>query len=94
MLLLDVLDVLDNLSDEQRELILPQLFAHLSDVSLITIMECQFQYHPDKGSYSDFIFSQNEIIKQCVEIETSPFGNVFRRRLNLPPLSLRREIEL
>jgi hypothetical protein len=91
MLLLDALDVLDDLVPEQREIMINGLIQLLSKVSYYAILESQFEWDGSRP-FEDFVIYQNDIIRMCVEIETSTVGKVIRRMENKPPLSLRANI--
>lgn len=93
MIVLDLLDVLDLLSEEQRELVLSALLNELTIYSHYVILESQLDWDGE-GSYKDFVSYQNEVIKDCVKIEMSFWGSVLRRYLGLEPLTLRTELEL
>jgi hypothetical protein len=93
MILLDVIDVIDELKGEQRELVLVALLNELTSYSHEAILEFQLEYDGSR-SFEDFIQGQNELIKECVEIELTFFGRVLRKKEGLDPLSLRTEIYL
>ena len=93
MQLHDALDVLDDLVPEQRELVLNGLIKELSKVSYYAILESQFEFDGSRP-YKDFLEYQNDIIRMCVEIETSTVGRVLRRMEGKSPLSLRAQIAL
>lgn len=93
MIVLDLLDVLDLLSEDQRELVLSALLNELTIYSHYVILESQLDWDGE-GSYKDFVSYQNEVIKDCVKIEMSFWGSVLRRYNGLDPLTLRTELEL
>ena len=93
MIVLDLLDVLDYLAEEQRELALSALFSELTIYSHYVILESQLNWDGD-ASYTEFKKYQNEVIRECVKIEISFWGSVVRRYLGLEPLTLRTELWL
>lgn len=93
MILLDIMDVLETLNEDQRELVIAALLKQLSVYSHYTILEAQLNWD-GRSAYNDFITYQNEILKECVKIEMSLFGKVMRKQYGLEPLNLRSEISL
>ena len=93
MQLLDVIDILDDLVPEQREIVINGLIKQLSKPSYYAILEAQFEWD-GLSPYKDFLIYQNDIIRMCVEIETSTVGRVIRRMEGRSPLSLRANIDL
>lgn len=93
MIILDILDVIDDLSGEQREIVLIALLNELTSYSHEAILEFQLEYDGSR-SFKDFIQGQNDLIKECVEIELTFFGKLLRKKEGLSPLSLRTEIYL
>jgi hypothetical protein len=93
MKLIDALDILDDLVPEQRELVLAGLIKELSKVSYYSILESQYEWDGSRP-YQDFLSYQNDIIRMCAEIETSPVGRVMRRMEGKTPLSLQTQIAL
>jgi len=93
MIVLDALDVLDDLAEDQRELLLSGLLDNLTQFSHYTILEAQLEWDGSKP-YQEFVRFQNDIIKDCIRIEMSQFGVVLRRMHGLEPLSKRTEIYL
>lgn len=93
MILLDILDVLNDLCDDQRELVLCGLLEQLTQYSHYAILESQLAWNGDQP-YKDFVEYQNDVIKECVKVEMSLFGIVLRREASLAPLTLRTEIHL
>jgi len=91
MLLLDALEVLDNLVPEQREILINGLIQLLSKPSYYAILESQFEWDGSRP-FADFVIFQNDIIRMCVEIETSTVGRVIRRMENKAPLSLQANV--
>jgi len=93
MIILDLLDVLDNLADDQRELALSALINELTQFSHYAILEAQLEWDGNRP-YEEFISYQNEVIVDCVKAEMSHLGVVLRRMHGLDPLTLRTELEL
>lgn len=93
MIILDIIDVLDILSDEQRELVIGALLKQLTVFSHYTILEAQLLWDAS-DTYSNFITYQNEIIRECIKIELSFYGTVLRKHQGLEPLTHRTEINL
>lgn len=93
MIVLDLLDVLDFLSEDQREMVLSALLEELTVYSHYVILESQLDWDDDR-SYRDFIKHQNDVIRECIKIEMSFYGTIMRRYLDLDPLTLRTEIRL
>lgn len=93
MIILDIMDVLDILSDEQRELVIAALLKQLTIFSHYTILEAQLLWD-GSDTYANFITHQNEIIRECIKIELSFYGTVLRRHQGMEPLTNRTEINL
>lgn len=93
MQLLDAIDILDDLVPEQREIVINGLIKQLSKVSYYAILESQFEWDGVRP-YQEFLIYQNDIIRMCIEIETSTVGRVIRRMEGRSPLSLRANIDL
>ena len=93
MVIVDILDVLDNLADEQREIVVNALLDHLTVFSHYTILEAQLNWDGNVP-YTSFVRFQNEVIRECVKIEQSLFGSVLRQQHGLSALTLRTEINL
>lgn len=93
MILLDILDVMDELKGEQRELVLAALLEELTVYTHEVILEFQLEYD-GRESFEQFLVKQNALIRECVNIELTNFGNKVRRQEGLNPLSLRTEIYL
>ncbi|MCK9281148.1 MAG: hypothetical protein M0P71_11035 [Melioribacteraceae bacterium] len=87
MIILDLLNVLDDL----REIALTALLPELTDVSRRVIFAKQLSWDGLKP-YEDFVIMQNKIIKECVEIEMTPFGECVRNQEELKPLTRSTEI--
>lgn len=93
MILLDILDVLNELGEEQRDLVLGGLLEQLTNYSHYAILEAQLAWDGSKP-YRDFVNYQNEIIVECIKAEMTRLGAVIRRTENLAPLTLRTEVYL
>lgn len=93
MIYLELLDIIDDLKKDQRELVINSIVKNLTSISFRTIQESQFEWD-GKSPYKDFEKMQNQIIKECIEIEMTPFGKVLRRQEGLRPLTLRTDIFL
>lgn len=87
MIYFELLDIIDDLQEEQRDLVLNAILKNLTKTSHITILESQFDWNSSLP-YNEFIKKQNEIIKECIKIEMTPFGNILRREEGLRPLTL------
>lgn len=93
MILLDILDVLNELNEEQRELVLSGLLEQLTNYSHHAILEAQLVWDGSKP-YKDFVNYQNEVVLECIKAEMTQLGVVLRREENLAPLTLRTEVYL
>lgn len=93
MIVLDLLDVLDYLAEDQRELVLNAVFNELTLYSHFVILEAQLEWNGE-GAYKEFVKYQNDVIRECIKIEMSFFGKVIRRYSGLEPLTLRTELKL
>lgn len=94
MIIKDILDVLDSLDGEQRQMVIVGLMEEFTDASQYAVLECQFKWDNNKGIYDRFIEYQDQIIRECIEIELTQFGEVLRRIEGKAPLTLRTEIRL
>ncbi|MFA7290558.1 MAG: hypothetical protein WC055_16920 [Melioribacteraceae bacterium] len=91
MVVMDIMDVLEDLCEDQREFILKALIDQFSEVSRYVLYESQLEWDGTLP-FEDFIKHQNKIIRNCVDFETSPFGKIVRTREELPPFTNLTEI--
>lgn len=86
----DLLEQLDTLNEKDRVLWVTQLCILLTPVSIKTLQSFQNQW--EGGTYEEFVKAQNVVIRECVQIETTPFGEDVRGVMGFEPLSLETEI--
>lgn len=89
----EIREKLDSYDSDQRESILGGLADALSPVSLQSLREFQQGWDGSK-SFEEFVAAQNEVFRQCIDLECSSFGEVVRAQLGLDPINLDADIEV
>lgn len=82
----EILDKMDDFSDEGRERYLMPLLSDLTAVSQHQIIVFQDNWDGTK-SFEEFKKAQNKEIRDCVEMELSDFGVEARKVVGLQPLT-------
>ena len=88
----EILDILDQLGDDEREEVLRPLIQSFTKVSLVAMKEVQDRCKTMEQDYSHFIKVQNSMIRQCVEMEVSDLGKMFRNQAGEPPLTMETDV--
>lgn len=94
----EILEKMDDFTDEERQKWLGKLMGMLSQLSVATIRNFQEDWiNSDKAKniqrpFDEFTKAQNNAIRDCIKIETSRLGLMVRSTIGLPPLDL--ELEL
>jgi len=88
----DILDILDNLADDEREFVLRPLLKVFSRVSLIALKELQNHCKTNNISYDEFVQRQNKLIRQCVELEMDDLGKLLRGESELADITLETDV--
>jgi len=92
MTIKDVLEKMDNFTDEERKNILAKMCELMSPVSKGSLMKFQSNWDSTKG-FDAFKKEQNKIIKECIKLETAEFiGGTVRKHYKLAPIRLDTEI--
>jgi|NGEPerStandDraft_6_1074524.scaffolds.fasta_scaffold19632_2 hypothetical protein len=86
MIIRDVVELLDDLTEEQRDELLKPVLENLTQTSHYAILEFQLNWNEENGSFKDFIKGQNAVIKECIKIEMTEFGKIVRKMEGLRPL--------
>ena len=86
MIIRDVVELLDDLNEEQRDELLKPVLENLTQTSHYAILEFQLNWNEENGSFKDFIKGQNAVIKECIKIEMTEFGKIVRKMEGLRPL--------
>jgi hypothetical protein len=86
MIIRDVVELLDDLTEEQRDELLKPVLENLTQTSHYAILEFQLNWNEENGSFKDFIKGQNAVIKECIKIEMTEFGKIARKMEGLRPL--------
>jgi len=86
MLIMDAIELLDELSEDQRDELLKPILENLSQVSHYVILEFQLNWDEEKGSFIEFVRAQNAVIKECINAELTGFGKRVREMEGLPIL--------
>jgi len=91
MTLRDVLEKIDDFTEEERERYLLKVLDLFSPVGKATMLHFQEDWDPDKG-FAAFVKEQNKTFKMCIELECCPAGNYVREVMKLAPLTLETEL--
>jgi hypothetical protein len=85
-----ILERLDALDDDERDIFLRALCGMLSGVSQRELMDYQTHHMAagQPGGFEGYVKGQNVVLRRCIEIETSPFGKDVREALGLEELTL------
>jgi hypothetical protein len=95
----ELLDKLDELTDEEREKWLLKLADRFSPESLGTIMNFQREWvQSDKSQgiqrpFDEFKKAQNKVIRDCVKLEESRIGAHVRVNRGLPRWDMEAELD-
>lgn len=88
MTIQDYLIYLEKNAEEGREILRP-LMDVLCPVSKQTMKEFQNKHFLiQQRNFKKFVEEQNKLLIECINVETSPFGDTVREILNLPHLTL------
>ena len=88
MTLKEVLEKMDNFTDEERAKYLGGLFKILSPVSTATLSNFQNRWEPEGKTFKQFVVEQNKEIKKCIELEVSVIGEIVRKESGLELITL------
>lgn len=95
MNLQNVLDKIDDFTEEERIEYLTKVFDMFCPISTKTIMNFQNEWgektYPNYD-FEGFIKEQNKQIKMCIKLECSEVGKIVRKTLNLTPITLETEL--
>jgi len=92
MTIKDVLDKMNNFTDDERKNILAKMWALMSPISRNSLMNFQNNWDSTK-SFDEFKKEQNKVYKECIKLETADFiGDAVRKQYKLTPIRLDTEI--
>ena len=97
-----IIEKLDDLTEDERVRYLPKVMGHFCEVSLSTILGLQntidlenFTRKRDGKeivSFAEFVTRQNKVIRECYAMEQSQFGELARSAMGLQPLNIEVEV--
>ncbi len=82
----DVINLIDELGEDQREIILASLYQLLSLESIVKIEKFKEEWKPKEEDWF-YTMRENRVIKNCIAYELSPDGTDYRRSTGMPPLN-------
>ena len=95
----EILEKMDDFTEEEREKLLGKLIGMFTPESIGTITNFQNNWiDSDKAkgiqrSFEEFTKAQNNVVRDCVKIENSEFGATVRSLRELPVFDIEVEIE-
>jgi hypothetical protein len=91
MNLQDVIDKVDDFTEDERVEYLTKVFDILCPISMKTMSEFQVTWNGSRG-FEEFVKEQNKQIKMCIKLECSEVGKIVREKLKLPVITLETEL--
>jgi len=88
----EILDILDNLAEDEREYVLRPLMRAFSRVSLIALKELQDQSKSFNVAYDEFVQKQNDLIRKCVAMEIGELGKMLRGESGYEDLTMETDV--
>lgn len=82
---------IEGLPEDVRATMCKQAIEHLCPISVQDLRTFQELWSPMK-SFKEFIIGQNKLLKQCIEVEVSDFGNDVRKAAGLSRLTWETEL--
>lgn len=83
----DVINLIDDLDDEQRDIICSSLFRILSPESVEEIERFREKWRPREVDWY-YAMRENRVIKNRIDYEMSAEGSEFRRSRELTPINM------
>lgn len=81
----ELLNQLDDFTDEERNTYLRGMLRMLCGVSQVTLTDFQQQWDNSRP-YAEFVKAQNKEIRACIKLELSVIGMSVRKAYKLPVL--------
>ena len=89
----EIRERIDTYEGSERESVLGGLYQQLSPPSHAQLREFQLGWDRSK-SFKEFVVAQNEVLRTCIDLECSEFGNAVREAAGLSPLGMDTDIKV